>query len=191
MSFIFSGPYTTKGKLGKAVFFPNNAKNDNNALRLGHHKDDCLGNVTLCPNGSTLSLWFKLDQSIGSWGHLFDGTLYHAAFKTDSMNYTFLLHLRNETHKQVISNLPTLSYKVWHQLGITYHPTSGYEVYIDGFVPNGLSKVTEQRTLVYKNQFQLGCNNGGLCLRVYLDDLRFWTVKKSKSFMLWLWKIYG
>ena len=186
----FSGPYTVKGKLGEAVFFPNEVKNDDNALKLGHHKTDCLGNVTLCPNGSTLSLWFRIESSIGDWGHMFDGTMHHAAFKTDSINYTFHLHLKNETHEEVIRNFPTFSYRVWHQLGITYDPTSGYEVYVDGSIPSGLTKVTEQRNLVYRNQFRLGCNNGHSCLRVHLDDFRFWTVKKSKSFMWWLWKIY-
>ena len=159
-------------------------------MRIGNHKNDCLGNSTLCPNGSTFSLWFKLESKLGGWGHLFDSTLYHAALKTGSVNYTCHLHLYNETHEQIFKELPTLFYRVWHHIGITYHPTSGYEVYIDGSIPTGLTKVTNQRTLVYQNQFELGCNNGGLCLRVYLDDLRFWTVKKSKSFMLWLWKIY-
>ena len=159
-------------------------------MRLGHHNNDCLGNSTLCPNGSTLSLWFKLESKLAAWGHLVESTLYYVPFKTDSLNYTFNLHLRNETHTQKFKQFPCFSYKVWHHLGITYDPTSGYEVYIDGSIPTGRTKGTQQETLVYKDQFELGCNAGSQCMRVHVDDLRFWTVKKSKSFMWWLWKIY-
>ena len=157
-------------------------------MRLGHHKNDCLGNLTLCPNGSTLSIWFKLESRITDFSHLFHSTLYSPRVRTYSSDYAIYFHLRNETHKQVLSDFPRLLYGEWHHLGITYN--SGFEVYVDGCVPLGITKKMFQESLVYKNEFEFGCDGGNKCTRAHLDDLRFWNVKKSRIFMWWLSKMH-
>ena len=158
-------------------------------MRLGGHSNDCLGNVTLCPDGTTLSLWFKLESQVGNWAHLLQSTLYFVLCQTFGSNYFTHIYLRNETHDQHFSDFPPLSYGTWYHLGITYQPHLGYEVYIDGCLPVGHTKNSHQWTPAIQN-FQLGCDYGNKCMKVFLDDLRFWTAKKSHVFMYWLWKMY-
>ena len=157
-------------------------------MRLGSHKNDCLGNLTLCQNGSTLSLWFKLESSIVNWSHFFQSTLYYAPLRTYATDYAIHFHLRNETHDQRWFDFPRLLYGEWHHLGVTYN--SGFEVYVDGCVPTGLSKSMVEESLVYKNEFDFVCDRGNKCTRAHLDDIRFWNIKKSRVFMWWLSKMH-
>ena len=98
--------------------------------------------------------------------------------------------LGNETHLQKFVGFQAFSYGKWYHFGITYHRNSGYEVYLNGCIPTGRTKETQLQTPGIIDYFDFGCDNGRDCLRVHLDDLRFWTVKKSSHFMWWLWKMY-
>ena len=188
---FISGPSTSSGKLGNALFFPNTGKHDDNVLRLGSHSNDCFGNVSLCPNGLTFALWFKLESQITGWSHPFHGIPYRPYFETYLNSYKPHINLLNATHLHAFHGIPVLSYGEWHHLGITYDATSGFAVYIDGCVPADNTILKSTVNWAIPNDFVLGCEGGTKCTRVHLDDLRFWTAKKSALFIWHLWKMYG
>ena len=188
--YFLTGPEVTIGKLGNAIFLPNIERFDDNVIKLGDHNNDCLGNISLCPGGVTLSLWFKIEYYITNWSHLFRSTSFYCPMHCNATSCALYVYVRNESHMQQFPSFTDLSYGKWHHMGIACDESSSCVVYIDGCVPSGTYKVTRQENLVDRKDFELGCDNGNKCTRVHYDELRFWTVKKSQLFMWWLWNLY-
>ena len=183
----FSGPQVTEGRYGNAIYTPNTeGKVDDNVINLGTHENDCFGNVSLCTNGATLSLWIKVALPSHRWPRIIDGSWF--AFWLRFKNNEILLSAqgKNGTHVHLIKYFAKVTNNQWHNIGITFSPGNGFEVYFDGCrtIPTQISDAT-----LIPRSIQLGCQNGVNCAEISYDDLRFWTAKKSPYFMWWLWKM--
>ena len=185
---LFSGPSLTAGKYGNAVYTPNtNGHSDGNTINLGLHNDDCFGNVSLCINGATLSLWIKTAQPTHMWPRIIAGSWFIFWLKYENSETLVSATLKNGSHELVIRYFTKLSYNQWHNIGMTYSPKDGFEVYFDGCKIALTSQVIAN--IPTPMSIELGCYNGGNCVEAKYDDLRFWTAKKNPHFMWWLWKM--
>ena len=181
-----SGPYTTPGKYGNAIFTPNTGKYDGNVIDLGRHENDCLGKLSLCPKGLTLSLWFKADPPSHVWPILFSSTHFTIYFELKG-HLRLKALLQNGTHQIKYSTLAHIAPIVWTHLGITYIANSGFEFFHNGCKLTKPNPIVLPMTPVLKN-FELGCAGGQKCMKVAYDDLRIWSSVKDEQFMWWLSK---
>ena len=167
---------------------PNTAHQDDNVISLGNHSTDCFGNVTLCPNGITFSLWFKVEAAYGEGSHVFQSTCLHAFIKKMANgNLQLWATLKNGTHRLKYESFSLVTPNVWHQLGFTYSSKHEFNVWYDGNIHDNVKIVkTPSPTM----DFELGCSNRvQYCIRIIFDDLKFWKVWKNHNFMKWLWNI--
>ena len=170
------------------MFCPNSAQYDSKTIELGDHRQDCLGNMALCPGGFTFSLWFKAADIGVQWSHPFHSTymLFFVRRLPNGMKPYFTL--RNETHHHLVGKTNILSFDNWHHVAITYSKNSGYNTYFDGCIAPDVNPKVEDIVLVHR-KFEMGCDNGNKCMKIHYDDLRFWTERKSPQFIRWLWNM--
>ena len=180
-----SGPYLTTGKYGKAVYTPNTEGHyDDNQINLGTHDNDCFGNVSHCTNGATLSFWIKAHEQMGISPRLLLGSWFFFGFNMKNGELLESATLRNGTHSHFYTHFAKVTYNQWHNIGMTYSPGKGFEVYFDGCkaLRTGLATSAPISTSI-----ELGCTYGGqYCCMVNYDELRFWAATKSPRFMWWL-----
>ena len=160
---------------------PNTGGLGNIAIKLGTHEHDCLGNITLCPNGATFSLWFKPIKTSTNYGTMFESTSLYAYWHQNSTGAQMFFNLNNGSHVFKFSSLPRVALDEWYHVGIIYSKLSGFLVYFPECLPRQPDEI--QRYNVIVKNFDLGCIPRQYCVRVYFDDLRFWTVKKSTQFI--------
>ena len=168
---------------------PNTAYQDDNVISLGNHSTDCFGNVSLCPNGITFSLWFKVEATFGLYSHVFQSTCLHAFInKMANGDLRLFATLKNGTHRLKHELFPLFTPNVWHHLAFTYSSKQEFNVWYDGNIHT--DNVTIWKTPSPTVDFELGCSSRiHKCLRIAFDDLRFWKVWKNPNFMLWLWNM--
>ena len=183
-----SGPYTTQGKHGNAIFTPNIGTLDDNVISLGTHENDCLGNIPLCPNGLTLSLWFKAEPQSHPWPHVFSSTYFTVLFNNGPGVLKLRTLLRNGTHQIWYLDLSIVAPNVWTHFGFTYTANTGINFFQDGCkLTRPKNPQIAEMTPVIKD-FELGCTDGAHCAKITYDDFRFWTTAKDEQFMWWLSK---
>ena len=181
-----TGPSISVGKHGNAIFIPTTGGTGNMVINLGTHEHDCFGNIGLCPNGATFSLWFKPLELSTEFGTLFRSSSLVAYMHQTSAGAVVHFNLNNGSHIFNFFNMQRVAWDQWYHVGITYSRTSGFAVYFDRCAPHLPDKIKEYNKTI-KN-FELGCSTGMTCGRVHLDDLRFWTVKKSTQF---IWNLFN
>ena len=125
----FAGPYTTLGKRGNAIFLPNSHHADGNLINMGAHASDCFGNISLCPNGFTFSIWFTFAPLNTTYTDFLYSTIMFFVFTLHSEN-NFRLGVTafNETHIHQFWALPIFPSRDWIQVGLTYSRGSGFKV---------------------------------------------------------------
>ena len=172
------------GKHSNAILTPSTSGvwNGNIAIKLGTHEHDCLGNITLCPNGATFSLWFHPVLLDKPWGTLFESTSLIARCKQNSDGFQMYFDLNNGSHTFEFNQMPWVAWHKWYHIGITYSKESGYAVHFDGCIPKLANSIAPRNATASKN-FVFGCVPFAQCVRAYYDDLRFWNVKKSPVFI--------
>ena len=125
----FAGPYTTTGKYGNAIMIPNNGAQDDNAIRMGAHSNSCFGNLNLCFNGATFSLWFKFGaETITQTTSIFQAPYLHIFTEDKKGEVKVRLETSNGTHLRRFFSLPAFAPGEWHLIGITYSKISDFTV---------------------------------------------------------------
>ena len=62
---------TSPGKHGSAIQILNGPSiPKEQIIKLGTHEDSCVGKIPFCPEGATLSFWFKALQQISSYPYM-------------------------------------------------------------------------------------------------------------------------
>ena len=141
-----------------------------------------------CPNGATLSFWFKAPSQSHNWPYICVGTSMNIYSKQVANGLALRVAVNNGTHLLTYQSFPEVSLYKWHLIGITYSLNSGYEVYYDGCKTSEVPQV-DPKTPSPKD-LQLGCKSVSNCMKSNYDDLRFWTAHKSPKFMFWLWNMW-
>ena len=184
LTIFISGPYIVQGKYGNAIFTPNTGSLNDKVINLGTHENDCLGNLALCPNGVTLSLWFKVDDPF-SWPIMIYSTHFIFAIERTSGGLKLKSHSKSMTHEITYHQLSTIKTNIWTHFALTYTTNSGYEFFQDGCKLTKQNPVIRPMTPVIRN-FELGCANGANCMKIAYDDFKFWSTAKDEQFMWWL-----
>ena len=122
------------------------------------------------------------------WPIPFISTSLHTLFPRATEGLYLRLKVHNGTHFHVIDVEFPITYDKWHHLGIVYSLDHGIEVYVDGCKQvYSIDGIKSQNPEI--RNFHLGCNNGGNCVKLHYDDLKFWAVRKTQQFMWWLWSM--
>ena len=129
---LITDPNITIGKYGNAIFIPYIGGPGNFAIKLGTHEHDCLGNITLCPNGATFSLWYKPVEISAPWGTVFDSTSLYAFYHLNSEGFKMFFQLNNGSHLFKFTSVPRVAWLKWYHVGITYSKESDFVVHFDG-----------------------------------------------------------
>ena len=73
-TYKFAGVYITPGKFGQSVYTPNNGLDNDKMITLGTHENSCLGKIPFCPEGVTVSVWFKAEELHTPWQNVITTT---------------------------------------------------------------------------------------------------------------------
>ena len=185
---LIAGPYLVDGKYGSAIHTPNDATNCGNMISLDNHDNDCLGNINLCSDGITLSFWFKGSEQPHNYVFVLLSSNFMIGFNGTGNQLFPLYHLNGQSVGQ--RNEPgqsSFSLNEWHNIGITYSVSSGFNVYHDGCLQNiAFQSVNASSPFTKVSLSGLTCFL--TCANMTYDDLRVYNVKKDERFMYWLWK---
>ena len=159
-------------------------------IDLGLHNTDCLGKVELCPNGMTLSFWFKTSVHVSPYVRLVASPSITIDIEpTDPIGSWLYINLNDDIQGYYFEGEREISHDTWHNIVFTYSALTKFDVFIDGcpltknmVYYNSGGPDTEEAT-----RFQLGCYSGSKCARITYDDLRLWNVLKDKYFIWHLW----
>ena len=181
----FPGPSIATGKFHKALQVPNTAATEGNKLSLGLHENDCLGNVTLCPDGVTVSLWIYMFSQYHQWPYMASGSMFEIMGRTSrgQIPRTFQITLFNGTHKWTTEH--GLIYSYWHYFAFVYTKKDGYTLFFDGYHYNPIIPTVWVKA---SRNLELGCREGSLCSKAKYDDLRVWNEAKDENFIWHLWQ---
>ena len=181
----FSGPVLTSGKFDEALQVPNTGTGDGNKLSLGRHETDCLGNVTICPDGVTVSFWIYMYYHSDEWTYPVYGPMFQIMAKPygGSTGGTFVIGLYNGTHRWRIGQ--GLIYDHWHHFAFVYKEKEGFVWFFDGYRYNQITPIAEKRT---SGKLELGCKRVTNCSKTKYDDLRVWNEAKDETFIWRIWQ---
>ena len=150
---------------------------------MGLHANDCLGNVTLCPDGVTVSFWIYVFSQSHSWPFLFHGTSIDILAYTPSTNPRADGVVFNGTHSWTSGD--RLIYDYWHHYALVYTAKDGVTWYSDGYRRDPETpKLQDRRSW----NLELGCANSKNCAKAKYDDLRVWNEAKDENFIWHLWQ---
>ena len=130
---LIGSPPRVPGIYGNAMSFDGQTQ----ALDLGHHFGTCFGDISLCPDGYTLSFWFKYGttkaRDSSSYVHFISGggqtALSHGIavfFKTGKFQIWFR---KPDGH---LWKLTTDLNADWNHLSITWKQDSSLRLYVNG-----------------------------------------------------------
>ena len=187
---FFSGPYLASGKFGKALRLPNTFTQDDNTLSLGHHENNCFGNVSLCPNGVTISFWIYMFTHSYKWPIPATGPSFQLSAYTPTTNPLFMITLYNSSHQWYTS--PGLIYDYWHHFAFVYTAKDGFMLYSDGYRHDPVTPTPHHKG---PQNLLMGCAGSQHCTIAKYDDLRVWNEAKDEDFIWLLWQsrknVYG
>ena len=96
---------------------------------MGTHENDCFGNFTLCPRGTSFSIWFKFGPLIdGNADFMTTTNMFIYMYKKANNSFGIAAEIANDTHVYKFYALPAFSPNTWIQLGMTYSKASGFKV---------------------------------------------------------------
>lgn len=183
------GPYTVTGKRINAIYMPNNGGNvGDNYLDLGSHTHHCIDNWLLCPNGWSLSFWYKLTVPLHSNPCILGAshwTLWNGVFATEAGLFVYYFPYSNGTRGTV--KLPAkIPYDYWYHVVVTYNGIDTAKLFLDGCLQDTSQPNKIVADPVIRN-VEIGCRNGVYCTTYTYDDLYIWQTEKPAWF---IWKLY-
>ncbi|XP_056012893.1 uncharacterized protein LOC125678424 isoform X7 [Ostrea edulis] len=119
---LANGARLTNGRIGRGV----SLEGFGQYLDLGNNGDKCMGNLRKCKNGLTVSLWIKARK-------LEDGTYFLSSpSNTLSYNDGQLISRFFMNGKMWEVSTPNIKADRWQQVVMSWSPTDGVELYLDG-----------------------------------------------------------
>ena len=170
--------------IGNALQVPNTGSLDDNKLYLGHHDNDCLGNVTHCPDGLTISFWIYMFQQSYQWPYSLRGTFFEFSAYTPATNPFHAASVYNGTHRWGLGG-DRIIYDYWHHYAFVYTAEGGFVIYTDGYRRDQDGPHSEVRPSI---EYEMGCIGSQNCAKAKYDDLRVWNEAKDEDFIWHLWQ---
>ena len=185
-----------KGKVGKAVY----TNGFNQSVNLGNVRHTCMGNITKCKNGLSISVWVK-PYGTGVRVFMTNGGHTHRSIGINLMqkNPGFLITIRNETGFWQAENVQ-FEPGHWYHIMMVWVPNTVARLFVNGCLAKEaytFVKITGNRN-PNENNFMIGASNTPSDLNKYraemsMDELKLWDAvmddnKVWEVFMSYFWR---
>ena len=174
----------SSGRFGNALEVQNSGTHGTTKLSLGTHENDCLGNLTLCPDGVTISFWIYMFKQSHQWPAPIVGSTFYFICKTPSTNPVFRPTIYNGTHEW--NKETQMIYDYWHHFAFVYTAKDGLTWYSDGYRHDPITPGLYSRG---SRNLEMGCLGTRNCAKAKYDDLRVWNEAKDEKFIWRLWQL--
>ncbi|CAH1797704.1 unnamed protein product [Owenia fusiformis] len=190
-----------EGRIGKGL----NLDGINQSVDLGNRRTECFGDLELCPNGYTLSLWLKIGKTSGrSLYYLSSGGQTYQSYGMTLLlqSSRILVTFTTKTKSWSVSySSPTAA--EWHQVVMTWKDPSISDMYTSDVAKlslwwDGVNVATANsfasrnvQTTVF-NDFVIGRPNNGFARygEAVIDELIFWDKELDDARVMGLWESY-
>ena len=166
-----------EGKVGNAVY----TNGFNQSVNLGNVRHTCLGNITKCKNGLSVSLWVK-PYGTGVVFLMTNGGHTHRSIGINLMQKApgLLITIRNETGYWQAENVP-FEPGHWYHIMMVWVPNTVARLYLNGCLAREtyvFAKKASNKNRV-ENDLMLGASNIPGDINKYraemtMDDLKMW-----------------
>ena len=178
----FPGPKIHSGRFGNALQVLNTGTIGSNKIILGNHQNDCFGNVSLCPDGVTISFWIYMFSHPHNWPGPVNGPVFYFFCYTPSKNPHCTVKVWNGTHRWQRNE--RIIYNYWHNFVWVFTPKDGLTWYVDGYRRDPMTPNPEIRG---PRNLDLGCLGTQHCAIAKYDDIRVWNEAKDENFIWQFW----
>ena len=169
------------GKIGRAVSF--NGRGEH--IDLGSFNDTCLGNVTMCKYGFTVSLWISFQRLRDNSYYMASGVTGFAIFSYGNRLYANV-HRDDRQWQTSVSGIQT---DKWYFIEVTWTEKIGLRIYINQELTSEQSQSThEQSRSSFSNNFYIGRANSAMHEEKYgaatIDEVEIFNADRDKLLFL-------
>ena len=164
------------GKIGKAIALPGRGEH----IDLGSFADTCLGNVSMCKYGFTLSFWIKFKRLRDNSYYIASGVTGFSVFSYGKRLYVNV----QRDERQWQTSVSGIQKDVWYFVEVTWNDESGLKLYINQELSSAQSQSTyEQGRSSPSNNFYIGRANSGMSSERYaaavFDDIEVFNADRE------------
>ena len=169
------------GKIGKAVALPGRGEH----IDLGSFSDTCLGNVSICKYGFTVSFWISFTRLRDNSYVMASGVTGFSIFTYGSRLYANV----NKDDRQWQTSVSGIAKNRWYFVAISWNEDSGLEIYINQELSATQSQSTyEQTRSSISNNFYIGRANTAMVFERYagatIDDVEVFNADRERLLFL-------
>ncbi|XP_052814372.1 uncharacterized protein LOC128241470 isoform X5 [Mya arenaria] len=163
------------------------------------HRQECMGDLSLCPSGYTIGLWFRFEEVapgqnvyLSNGGEQLDSHGIAMLYENGRLEWVFRLRTGREWRAAVTN---VLAHK-WYHVAATWSDKSGLTLYVNG-EKEAQEKFYSVRAPISSSQsrddFVICQSNNGTGSRALLtvDELQFWAKELSISAIKEMGPIYS
>ena len=169
------------GKIGKAVSFLGRGE----YLDMGSFSDTCLGNVSMCKYGFTVSFWISFQR-------LRDNSYYMASGVTGFAIFSYGDRLYANVHKddrQWQTSVSGIQKDRWYFVEVTWSRRSGLRIYINQeLTSEQLQSTHVQSRSSFSNNFYIGRANSAMVSDKYgaatIDEVEIFNAERDTLLFL-------
>ena len=169
------------GKIGRAVSL--NGRGEH--IDLGSFSDTCLGNVTMCKYGFTVSFWISFQR-------LRDNSYYMASGVTGFAIFSYGNRLYANVHmddRQWQTSVSGIQKDRWYFLEVTWSEKTGLRMYVNQELTSEQSQSThEQSRSSFSNNFYIGRANSPMHEEKYgaaiIDEVEIFNADRDRLLFL-------
>ncbi|KAL4216896.1 neuroligin protein binding [Mactra antiquata] len=164
------------------------------------HRYECFGDLSLCPDGYTIGMWFKFDRlGTGKGVYLSNGghsTRSHGVamyYQSGSMEWVFRLKNGREWRATALNVFG----RRWYHVTVTWHKLRGVSIYLNGYkTAQGLTPTYRApiNSSISFDDFIIGQSNNHEETRdlgmMTVDDFQFWSYTLEETDLMEKGPIY-
>ena len=164
------------GKIGKAIALPGRGEH----IDLGSFADTCLGNVSMCKYGFTVSFWIKFKRLRDNSYYIASGVTGFSVFSYGKRLYANV----QRDDRQWQTSVSGIQKDIWYFVEITWNDETGLKLYINQELSSAQSQSTyEQGRSSPSNNFYIGRANSGMSSERYaaavFDDIEVFNADRE------------
>lgn len=186
-------PYVVPGKIGNAVFLPNNVSSSRICMSMDVFTNRCVDNSSLCTKGWTAVFWHKVTTLNCSGSYVAfvllanHNTIYNR-YEFGISNIIYII-VNVPPYKYQLTYSTLLFHEVWYHWAMTFDGNAEIKFYLNGCFMPVTKAITPLSTTIQSRPIWLGCREDRyLCSRSPYDDLYIWETEKSAQF---IWQLYS